>query len=161
MNSALEDTIYCAPGRIFCKIRKILVGVDGSEGAARAVTVAYEIAELTKSKVYIVYIVPLPNIKHIAVMSDVREEELLQKYEVNGKKILQGYETASGDFDIQVETILDKGLASDMLIGLAEDLEVDLVVLGEHGGTAVMHSEMGSSTERVVLGAHCPVFVVK
>ena len=73
-----------------------MVGVDGSEGAARAATVAFEIGELTKSKVYIVYIIPLPNIKHISVMSDVSEEELLQKYEFNGKKILQGYNTWKG-----------------------------------------------------------------
>ncbi len=161
MNTALEDTIYCEPDRIFCKIRKIIVGVDGSEGAARAATVAFEIGELTKSKVYIVYIIPLPNIKHISVMSDVSEEELLQKYEVNGKRILQGYEDASRDFNIPVETVLDKGLPSDMLIALSEELGVDLVVLGSHGGTAVMKSGMGSSTERVVLGASCPVFVVK
>ena len=161
MNTALEDTIYCEPGRIFCKFKKIMVGVDGSEGAARAVTVAFEIGELTKSKIYIVYIIPLPNIKHISVMSDVSEEELLQKYGVNGKRILQGYEDASRDFDIQVETILDKGLPSDMLIALSEELGVDLVVLGSHGGTTLMKSGMGSSTERVVLGASCPVFVVK
>jgi len=161
VNPALEDTIYCAPGRIFCKIRKILVGVDGSEGAARAATVAFEIGELTKSKVHIVYIVPLPNIKHISVMSDVSEEELLQKYEVNGKRILQGYEDASRDFGIPVETLLDKGLPSDMLIALSDELGVDLIVLGSHGGTGLKGSGMGSSTERVVLGASCPVFVVK
>jgi len=157
----LEDTVYCEPSRIFCKIKKIMVGVDGSEGAARAVTVAFEIGELTKSKVYIVYIIPLPNIKHISVMSDVSEEELLQKYEFNGKKILQGYEDASKDFDIEVEKILDRGLASDVLIALSEKFGADLVVVGSHGGTGIKGSGMGSSTERVVLGASCPVFVVK
>ncbi|MGY5862538.1 MAG: universal stress protein [Candidatus Thorarchaeota archaeon] len=157
----MEKTIYCAPDRVFCQIKRIMVGVDGSEGAARAATVAFDIGELTKSKVHIVYIIPLPNIKHISVMSDVSVEELLQKYEVNGKKILQGYKDAAKDYDIQVETLLDKGLPSDMLIALSEKLGVDLVILGSHGGTAVMKSGMGSSTERVVLGASCSVFVVK
>lgn len=138
-----------------------MVGVDGSEGAARAVTVAFEIAQLTKSKVHIVYIVPLPNIKHISVMSDVSEAELLQRYEVNGKDILQGYKDAAKDFNIQVETILDKGLPSDMLIAISDELGVDMVVLGSYGGTALMKSGMGSSTERVVLGASCSVLVVK
>jgi nucleotide-binding universal stress UspA family protein len=138
-----------------------MVGVDGSEGAARAVTVAFEIGELTKSKIYIVYIIPLPNIKHISVMSDVSEAELLKKYEINGKKILQGYKDAAKDFDVTVETILDRGLASDVLIALSEQIGADLVVVGSHGGTGIKGSGMGSSTERVVLGASCPVFVVK
>ena len=43
----------------------------------------------------------------------------------------------------------------------AEAQDADLIVIGSHGHTGLMHLLLGSTAEHVVRHAHCPVLVVK
>ena len=43
----------------------------------------------------------------------------------------------------------------------AEKQAADLIVIGSHGHTGLMHLLLGSTAEHVVRHAHCPVLVVK
>ncbi|MHA1909467.1 MAG: universal stress protein [Candidatus Thorarchaeota archaeon] len=157
----MEDIRYCAPGHIFCRANKVMLAVDGSEGSARAATVAFEVAEMTKSKVFIIYVIPTSVVNQFSLMSDADAEEVLEKYEGKGNKLLDGYKGAADDYKLEVELILDKGSPSDRIIQQAKENEVDLIVIGSQGMSGSLRSGVGSSTERVVLGSEVPVLVVK
>jgi nucleotide-binding universal stress UspA family protein len=43
----------------------------------------------------------------------------------------------------------------------AKSLRADLIVIATHGYTGLKHVLLGSTTERVVRHAHCPVLVVR
>ena len=47
------------------------------------------------------------------------------------------------------------------LCGYAREHSVDLIVVGSHGRTGVMHALVGSVAEKVVRKAPCPVLVVR
>ena len=47
------------------------------------------------------------------------------------------------------------------IIDLAEKLGADLIVISTHGNTGIKHVLMGSTAERVVRHARCPVLVVR
>jgi nucleotide-binding universal stress UspA family protein len=47
------------------------------------------------------------------------------------------------------------------ILHLAEEANVDLIVLGTHGRTGAMRLLYGSVCEKVLRGAHCPVMTVK
>ena len=66
---AMQEIHYCAPGHIFCRAKKILLTVDGSEGSAKAATVAFEVAEMTKSKLCILHVIPTSIVKQVSMMS--------------------------------------------------------------------------------------------
>jgi nucleotide-binding universal stress UspA family protein len=138
-----------------------MLAVDGSEGSARAATVAFEVAEMTKSKVFIIYVIPTSVVNQFSLMSDADAEEVLEKYEGKGNKLLDGYKGAADDYKLEVELILDKGSPSDRIIQQAKENEVDLIVIGSQGMSGSLRSGVGSSTERVVLGSEVPVLVVK
>ncbi|MHA2145021.1 MAG: universal stress protein [Candidatus Thorarchaeota archaeon] len=153
--------MYCAPGHIFCKANKVMLAVDGSEGSARAATVAFEVAEMTKSKVFIIHVINDSVVKQFSLMSDADPEEVLVKYETAGEKLLNGYKGAAEDYKLEVELILEKGSPSDKIIVLAKELGVDLIVIGSEGMAGALRTGVGSSTERVVIGSEAPVLVVK
>ena len=44
---------------------------------------------------------------------------------------------------------------------LAREMEVDLIILGTHGYTGLKHVLLGSTAERVVRHAPCPVLTVR
>ena len=43
----------------------------------------------------------------------------------------------------------------------ARTRKVDLIIISTHGYTGLKHAVLGSTTERVVRHAHCPVLVVR
>ncbi len=157
----MEDIRYCAPGHIFCSANKVMLAVDGSEGSARAATVAFEVAEMTKSKLFIVHVIPTSVVTQFSLMSDANPDEVLHKYKDKGKKLLEGYKGAAADYNLDVELILEKGSPSERIIMQAKELKIDLVVIGSEGAAGNQRSGMGSSAERVVFGSSSPVLVVK
>ena len=157
----MEDIRYCAPGHIFCRANKVMLAGDGSEGSARAATVAFEVAEMTKSKVFIIHVINESVVKQFSLMSEANPEEVLTKYETAGNKLLDGYKGAAEDYKLEVELILEKGSPSDRIMLQAKEHAVDLIVIGSHGMAGALRGGVGSSAERVVLGSEAPVLVVK
>ena len=52
-----------------------MLAVDGSEGSARAATVAFEVAEMTKSKLFIIHVIATSVVKQFSLMSQTDPEE--------------------------------------------------------------------------------------
>ena len=52
-------------------------------------------------------------------------------------------------------------LAAHEIVEAARDLDSDLIVIATHGYTGWKHLCIGSTAERVVRTAPCPVFVVR
>ncbi|MFW9846904.1 MAG: universal stress protein [Candidatus Thorarchaeota archaeon] len=157
----MESITYCEPDRLFCRAKRILLAVDGSEGAAKATRVAIEIAEMTKSKLFIVHVVPTPTVKQMALMTDMSGEEVLSKYVRNGEILLKGYKEAALEYGIEVETILGQSAPSEGIESAANANNVDLIVIGSKGTSSSRRAGMGSTTERIVINSSCPVIVVK
>ncbi|MFX1369714.1 MAG: universal stress protein [Promethearchaeota archaeon] len=156
----MDEITYCEPGRIFCKAQKVLLAVDGSQGSARAATVAFEIAEMTKSQLFIVHVIPTPSVKQFARMTDENIDEVILKYTTKGEILLEGYSSVASDYGIEVTPLLEKGLPSERIMAVAMDETVDLIVIG-HDGLDARRAQIGSTTDRVVKGTDCPVLVVK
>ncbi len=156
----MDEITYCEPGRIFCKAQKVLLAVDGSQGSARAATVAFEIAEMTKSQLFIVHVIPTPSVEQFARMTDENIDEVMLKYTTKGEILLEGYKTAASNYGIEVTPLLEKGLPSERIMAVAMDETVDIIVIG-HDGLDAKRAQLGSTTDRVVKGTDCPVLVVK
>jgi universal stress protein A len=53
------------------------------------------------------------------------------------------------------------GLAAHEIAEAAKELDVDLIVIATHGYTGWKHFAIGSTAERLVRAARCPVLVVR
>jgi len=61
----------------------------------------------------------------------------------------------------RVGSTIRHGLAAFEIVEAAKELDVDLIVLATHGYTGWKHFAIGSTAERVVRAAPCPVLVVR
>ena len=61
----------------------------------------------------------------------------------------------------RVESSVRPGLAAFEIVEAAKELDVDLIVIATHGYTGWKHFAIGSTAERVVRAAPCPVLVVR
>jgi nucleotide-binding universal stress UspA family protein len=80
---------------------------------------------------------------------DVREEKLLRF----------GRERIGPD--IKTSTVVQLGKPYEEIISLAKARRVDLIILATHGYTGVERLFLGSTTEKVIRHAPCPVLVVR
>jgi nucleotide-binding universal stress UspA family protein len=53
------------------------------------------------------------------------------------------------------------GKEDEHIVGLTEELGVDLIVVGSRGLSGIKHALVGSVSESVVRHAHCPVLVMR
>jgi nucleotide-binding universal stress UspA family protein len=59
------------------------------------------------------------------------------------------------------ETIVLSGIAFFEITEAAKAIEADLIIIGTHGYTGLARATMGSTAEKVVRHAPCPVLVVR
>ncbi len=62
---------------------------------------------------------------------------------------------------IEIVPIIKRGKASEEIVKVATDRGTDLIVLATHGHSGLEHALLGSTAERVVRKAPCPVLTIR
>jgi nucleotide-binding universal stress UspA family protein len=62
---------------------------------------------------------------------------------------------------VPVTSLVRMGDPSREIIAAAKELEIDLIILATHGRTGLSHFLLGSTAEKVVRRAGCPVLIVR
>jgi nucleotide-binding universal stress UspA family protein len=60
-----------------------------------------------------------------------------------------------------IETRTEEGYPPEVIVSTAKSIGCDLITMGTHGGTGLAHLLLGSTAERVVQTAECPVLTVR
>jgi nucleotide-binding universal stress UspA family protein len=76
------------------------------------------------------------------------------------KHLLNLCQAVSGG-DVPVQTLVRTGTPFREITETARSLGADMIVLTTHGYTGLMHGLLGSTAERIVRYADCPVLVVR
>lgn len=138
-------------------IRTVLVATDFSATAQAGIDWALELARTHQAQIVLVHGVMLPNRATDFVPSPPDLTEKLQ--EAASGRLNEAAERARGR-GAEVITDLRVGLPSQAILEAAEERAVDLVVLGTRGLTGLQHLFLGSTAQRVVQHANCPVLTV-
>ncbi len=139
-------------------ISKILVPVDGSENANKALEHALSLAKKYDSKVTLIHIVMRP--KYAFEMATATAE-LSSALLAEGREILKKTQEISNRFGVPTESKLVEGNAAEEILRVADSEQSDLIVLGSRGLSAVKSFFLGSVSSRVSQHAKCPVLIVK
>jgi len=139
----------------------ILVPTDFSEPAELAWKHAVELAKVHGSKLVLVYVVE-PLLSHYGVVGLIpgvkeMEEEHDTQSRLKLKELIA--ETREGGMEVACHVL--KGKPWQVVVDEAKKAGADLVVMGTHGRTGIGHESIGSTAERVVQHAPCPVMVVR
>jgi universal stress protein A len=159
MNTDKPSPTTAAQQKPVCKPQRVLVPVDFSDNCKEALPYALQFAQQFGARIYLVHIIePSP------MLPDVRDLPLALSDKEVALKIRGDLEVlAEHHFKgaIPVESIVRTGKAHQAIVDLADELRVELIVISTHGYTGLKRTLLGSTTERVVREAHCPVLVVR
>jgi nucleotide-binding universal stress UspA family protein len=137
----------------------ILVPVDGSDPATAAAREALGLAETCGATVHALYVVDTGT-NWLTVSKQDVENSLRDLGESAGSQALASFERLAAEYDVSAVTEMSEGSVDEVILGYADEHDVDLVVMGTHGRNGVARRIVGSVAERVVRGATVPVMTV-
>ncbi|MBQ7515032.1 MAG: universal stress protein [Schwartzia sp.] len=137
-------------------MKNILVPVDGSDSAIRAVKIAVDLAASCQAKLMFLYVA---NINQLAINACLTDA-ILDSVNKAGDLVLE-QAMAEVSESVAAETFSETGSPAVVILDFLEDHPVDLVVMGSRGLGVVKGVLMGSVSQYVVEQAKCPVLVVK
>lgn len=138
-------------------LKRILVPVDFSRTSLKALHYAVPIAKQFGARLILLHVIEFPNycpeIGYVGFDAKVIREDL--------EKRLRELARRAVPQDIAAEIVVECGAGFDAIATYAKKRKVDLVILTTHGYTGLKHVFLGSTAERVVRHAPCPVLVVR
>ena len=143
---------------------KVLVALDGSEHAAKALQTATRLAQRCNAALVLFHSVQVSAFRSdydFRVVESAREV-----YRRIGREqadaILQEAEDAARNAGIfNVTRVVGDGDPVKALLKLLQEMPVDLVVVGTRGLTGLRELAMGSVAHKITVAAPCPVLIVK
>jgi nucleotide-binding universal stress UspA family protein len=145
------------------RLQRILVPIDFSEHSKNALNYAVSIAKQFHSELILGYVVESPIYPAEFGFGQVAlpTAELEMEFRERGKKELEKLVRSHIKGQVNARTVVAEGPAATEILAIANKEQVDLVIIATHGHTGVEHLLFGSTTEKVVRKAPCPVLVVR
>ncbi|MEW6697971.1 MAG: universal stress protein [Bacillota bacterium] len=138
--------------------KKILVPLDGSDRANKALSHAVELAGKLDAKITLMHVVPsLPP----TVLNQLGQgqQAIIDELIKDGKNMLKQYALFI-DAPIDVDTFTVMGQAADEILEKARAGKYELIVIGSRGLGEIKGYIMGSVSSRVSRYSSCPVLIV-
>jgi nucleotide-binding universal stress UspA family protein len=142
-------------------LKKILVPQDFSEYSLHALRYAVTFAELFKSELIVLHIVePIvyPADFSFGQVSIPAMEEEIRKHSEEQLNELVEKEIPAG---IRATPIIRVGKPFIEIVEVAKGENADLIVISSHGRTGMDHVLFGSTADKVVRKAPCPVLTIR
>lgn len=142
--------------------KRILVPLDGSTRAERALPVAARIARATGGSLLLVQVVN-PPIDYSGGMGlgPMMTEQAIEMEMAEATDYLKAVAASPQLSGIETRTEVSFGLPAQYLIAAAETHESDLVVLCSHGRTGFTRWALGSVAHRIIHHSTVPVLVLR
>jgi nucleotide-binding universal stress UspA family protein len=143
------------------KLQRILVPIDFSDHSKNALKYAISFAQQFKASIDLIYVVEptiypadfsfgqigFPNVEEELQVHGNEELENLIKKEIGGKVVSR--------------KVVRTGKPFYEINQYAQERDIDLIIIATHGHSGMEHILFGSTAEKVVRKAPCPVLVVR
>ena len=151
-----NGSIQTVPGLAW---RRILVPLDFSNLSLHALDVAAPLARDLDARLFLLSVIEPPAYPGglEATILATPDCELVEYAESELPKIARRFVPP----EVHLTVLVERGRAFEVITRVAQEMNIDLIVLASHGRTGLDRILLGSTAERVVRHAPCPVYVVR
>lgn len=143
------------------KLKHILVPIDFSPLSKKAMHYALHLAEEFGAEVELLHVIE-PQVPPAFDGFMMTSPPMASRNDAGCASRLKTLaKSAQAEAVAQVDFCVRSGLPEYEIVEAAKELDVDLIVMSTHGYTGWKHFAIGSTAERVVRAAPCPVLVVR
>jgi nucleotide-binding universal stress UspA family protein len=135
----------------------ITLPFDGSEFSRKALSLACQLSKIDNAGINAVYVIPRYEEMVEFFMTDSIRESLMKE----SQKIIDAAVKIAEEDGLSIKTEILEGHAGDKIIEASDKQKNNLIVIGTHGWRGINKAIMGSTSERILINATCPVLLVK
>ncbi|MGO8951222.1 MAG: universal stress protein [Ktedonobacterales bacterium] len=144
---------------------RILVPLDGSELAARALPAAEQLATQLGADLELVQVLPFEVLPYVATASYIPGEiyeQVADEQQRSAREVLERAAASALQYGVEhVDIHVERGETAATLIEMSSSLHVGLIVMTTHGRTGFSRFALGSVADRVVRGGVVPVLLIR
>jgi nucleotide-binding universal stress UspA family protein len=141
--------------------KRIMVPLDGSLLAERALKPALKLAQAVSAELVLLRVTFMPLIPPGPIPGWPGTEVVMNEDELEAKAYLQRVRESLSDSPIQLRVHITASSVAESIIDMADELQVDLIVMSSHGRSGIGRWVFGSETEKTLRGAHCTTLVIR
>ena len=142
-------------------MKRIVVGIDGSEQGWSALSRAAELARATSASLQVVHVSPPVTSLFGAADFQLAAPAWIETQETFTKGLLREAVARVKDSGVEVDPISRIGPAAEVIAELAEAAEVTMAVVGHRGRNLASRLLVGSVADRLVQISPKPVLVIR
>ncbi|HHM23969.1 MAG TPA: universal stress protein [Bacteroidetes bacterium] len=143
------------------EVKNILVPVDFSTYSAEALKYAVSVGELYGSRLHLLYVVEEPVYPAFYSSGTFNALQILSDLPQRAKRAMTKFLKENAPTELKVVKEVRDGKPEDEILQYADEKKIDLIVMATHGLSGLDRFLLGSTTERVIRKAKCPVLSVK
>lgn len=143
------------------QIKRILCPTDFSEPSEHALKYGVSFARQYGATIYLLHVIEPVTAVPAIYLDPAMTFEDRPELEKNVGQLLDDALPGEVKTQVQVKTLIRRGAPFLEIIRTAREEEIDLIIISTHGRTGIAHMLLGSTAERVVRKAPCPVLTVK
>jgi nucleotide-binding universal stress UspA family protein len=140
------------------EFRTILCGTDFTERSYHALDYALRFAKLADAVLIVAHFVHVPSGEFY---TNAEWPRTFEEARTRAKDLLTELHATRLEGYPKTELVVDIGVPAELMIKLAGDRRADMVVTATHGRSELADLIMGSTAEKLIRHAPCPVFVVR
>lgn len=144
--------------------KRVLVPIDGSEQARKALETALDV--FGDEEIVVIHVIDtkafnyadsmLPSAYDRSVEGDIQ-----RSVEEQARGLIESSLEVAREYDVEIDTEIETGKPAPQIIQYAEENDIDHIVIGSHGHTEITRRWFGSVADRVVKDAPVTVTVVR
>ena len=149
--------------------KKILAAVDFSKNTERVIQVAINLAKGVSNELYLISVLEPEEeileesyepagVSTVEWESELRKQENRIKYKKEHLLVMEGKEIEENG--IKAHLLFYEGDPREKIVQAAKRIEASLIVMGSHSRRSFEDVILGTTTQRVIKEAPCPVLVV-
>jgi len=143
------------------QLKKVLVPTDFSDSAKHAFSYGVSFAREYHAELILLHVVENLTVGYASDLFPVPMAEVFQEISGYARAELAKLAAEAKQKGAAVSELVVQGKPSAEIVRYAAENEVDMIVLGTHGKGMLDQALFGSTTERVVRRAPCPVLTVR
>jgi nucleotide-binding universal stress UspA family protein len=141
--------------------KRILFPTDFSEGALNALPYAVDFTRNYGAKLFMLHVIYDVATASGLYVPHISVDEMYRDMEVNAKKQLENFGVEERRDLKDIEYTVLRGVPYEEILRFEKEKDIDLIVIGTHGRRGLDRFLFGSTAEKVVRYAHCPVLTVR
>jgi nucleotide-binding universal stress UspA family protein len=135
----------------------LLVPFDGSDSSKKALLRACDLVKADGGEISVLYVIP----RYEEMMDFFKTESIQKSLYQEAEKITEGAKKNAAAQGVSITAVVQEGYAVDKIVETASLLKNDLIVMGTHGWRGMSKAMLGSTSERTIAYAPCPLLVVR